>query len=105
MTAGPVLLGILIVNCSQINRAAGVAVRPDRVLTRYQRRRTHKRKKNSMIHTDARNMTNPHAYWAHCAQEWKNVADGAHEAGNLPQEMLYKDLADSARYMDRLLGS
>lgn len=58
-----------------------------------------------MIPTNARTLTTPHAYWTHCAQEWKNVADGAHEAGNLPQEMLYKELADSARYMDRLLGS
>lgn len=44
-------------------------------------------------------------FWTHCATTWGHVADGAYEGGNLPQELFFDDLAQSAMYVVCLLGS
>lgn len=56
-----------------------------------------------MTHTDDVK-TSPHDYWSHCHQEWKNVRDGAHMAGNLSVELFFEDLQDSAQYVDELIS-
>jgi hypothetical protein len=47
--------------------------------------------------------TTPAVYWATCATEWHHVAEGAHEGGNLPVELYFNDLAESAVYAAYIL--
>lgn len=50
------------------------------------------------------NTMNPGEYWNHCAQEWHNVAEGAHYAGQDEVETYFEELSTNAAFIRGELG-